>query len=292
MDIVITYVNGCDPVWQESYRKALDVPVLAKRYRDWGTLKYLLRGIETNMPFVRNVFLVVSSDSQVPEWADRSVLKVVRHEDIIPHELLPVFNSTAIEMFLHRIEGLDEQYLYFNDDTFPVAPCSAEDFFVGDKAVAWFAKHIFSAGLYKKQVKASDAMARRAVGLGPSMVFIRPQHTVSAMLRSLCEELHDVQGKDILATVSPLRKPTNVNQYMFSDYFHYRGRTVRRRISNKHFSLAVASVSKVCAFMQNPTRKLMCVNDVNMPDDRFEECRGMLIAGFEKRFTEKSRFEK
>ena len=116
MDAVITYVNGLDPVWQSEYSKCVGMETfLEKRFRDWGTLKYLLRGICVNMPFVRNVYLVVSGDTQVPSWVDREQLRIVRHSDIIPSELLPVFNSQAIEMFLHRIEGLDEEFLYFND---------------------------------------------------------------------------------------------------------------------------------------------------------------------------------
>ena len=62
MDIVITYVDGNDLSWQRDYEKYTDVPAMTKRYRDWGTLKYLLRGIETNMPFIRNVYLVVSHE--------------------------------------------------------------------------------------------------------------------------------------------------------------------------------------------------------------------------------------
>ena len=100
MDIVITYVDGNDPVWKQDYEKYTNVPVMEKRFRDWGTLKYLLRGIEVNMPFIRNVYLVVSHDSQVPQWADRANLKIVLHKDIIPAEYLPTFNSTTIEMFL------------------------------------------------------------------------------------------------------------------------------------------------------------------------------------------------
>ena len=67
MDIVITYVNGLVPEWRESYVKTTGKPFIEKRFRDWGTLKYLMRGIETNMPFIKNVHLVVSHDSQVPE---------------------------------------------------------------------------------------------------------------------------------------------------------------------------------------------------------------------------------
>ena len=55
MDIVITYVDGNDPLWREDYERCLNVPLLNKRYRDWGTLRYLFRGIEKYMPYIRNV---------------------------------------------------------------------------------------------------------------------------------------------------------------------------------------------------------------------------------------------
>ena len=135
MDAVITYVDGNDPVWKQDYEKTTNVPVMQKRFRDWGTLKYLLRGIECRMPFIRNVYLVVSHPSQVPDWADCENLKVVLHKDIIPAEFLPTFNCNPIEMHLHRIPGLDEEYLYFNDDMFPVGDCRPEDFFRDGKAV-------------------------------------------------------------------------------------------------------------------------------------------------------------
>ena len=135
MDIVITYVNGLDPVWQREYEEHTNQPVLEKRFRDWGTLRYLFRGIEFNMPFIRKVHLVVARDSQVPEWINRDEVHIVLHKDIIPAEHLPTFNSNTIEMHLHRIEDLDEEYLYFNDDIFPMKPCRPTDFFRGGKGV-------------------------------------------------------------------------------------------------------------------------------------------------------------
>ena len=65
---------------------------------------------------MENVFLLVSGETQVPSWVDRSVVNVVLHKDIIPERFLPTFNSTTIEMFMHRIPGLGEEFLYFNDD--------------------------------------------------------------------------------------------------------------------------------------------------------------------------------
>ena len=129
MDVVITYVNGLDPVWRSEYERCTNTPILEKRFRDWGTLKYLFRGIEVNMPFVRKVHLVVSGESQVPEWINRESVNVVLHKDIIPEQFLPTFNCNPIEIHLHCIADLDEEFIYFNDDIFPVLPLKPEDFF-------------------------------------------------------------------------------------------------------------------------------------------------------------------
>jgi len=62
-------------------------------------------------------------------------INIVLHEDIIPEKYLPTFNSTTIEMFLCKIKGLSEHFIYFNDDMFPVMPHSMNDFFIDGKSV-------------------------------------------------------------------------------------------------------------------------------------------------------------
>ena len=291
MDVVITYVNGLDPVWQKDYAEYVGGVVMEKRFRDWGTLRYLLRGIEQYMPFVNNVYLVVSGESQVPEWADKHNLKVVLHRDIIPEEHLPVFNSTAIEMFLHRIEGLDEEFVYFNDDFFPVKPCRPEDFFVDGKALIKHHRCLFAFGLFKKQVRNSDHLARSAAGAPRSLFFMRPQHISSPMLRSLSEELFAKKEKEILSSVTRLREDGNYNQYIFTDYLYFIGRTIHKKLSKRHFSMAVTSVDKVCRFLDNPDRQFMCVNDVKMSEEKYVNARRMLLDSFQRRLPERSRFE-
>ncbi len=292
MDIVITYVDGNDPVWKQDYEKYTNVPVMQKRFRDWGTLKYLLRGIEVNMPFVRNVYLVVSHPSQVPEWADQSDLKVVLHKDIIPADYLPTFNCNPIEMHLHRIEGLDEEYLYFNDDLYPLAPCRPEDFFRDGKGVLGFSSHFLVSGMYKKICRNSDTHARKALGLKPSFCFMRPQHTCTPMFKSECEQLYSILEQDILASLTRVRTGENLNQYLFLDYQLYKGRMINEKISNKHYSVAVASPEKLKSFILSPTRNLMCVNDVHLSEERYLKLRSAMIEAFEMKFPQKSRFEK
>ena len=293
MDAVITYVNGLDPLWQKDFEKYAGRRDFEKRFRDWGTLPYLLRGIETCMPFIKNVFLVVARESQVPEWVDGSNLHVVLHKDIVPERFLPLFNSASIEMFLHRIEGLDEEFVYFNDDFFPLMDCNPEDFFVEGKACGRMAKHLFTFGnLYRRQTRNSDRLSRKAAGKGCSAFFVRPQHTCAPMLRSLCQELYERCEEQILSSVSPLREKFNFNQYIYTDYAFFKDAFCNRKISNKHLSLAVSSASKVSSFIDNPDSRIACINDVQMSEDNFISCRDSVLKAFQKRFPEKSRFER
>ena len=292
MDIVITYVNGNDPVWQKDYEKFTKVPVMEKRFRDWGTLQYLLRGIEKHMPFIRKVFLVVSHRSQIPEWVDESNLDVVLHEDFVPQEYLPTFNCNTLEMNLHRIKGLDEQYLYFNDDLFPVRDCKPGDFYRDGKSLIGFTKHYWGTGMFKQICRNSDALARKALGMPASRSFIRPQHICAPMLKSECEKMCGIVAEDIAASYTRTREGRNCNQYMFTDYLFYQGKALSEKISSKHLSVAVSSASRIRKAIEAPSRNLICINDVRLSEKRYEKLRNTVIDAFEKKFPQKSRFEK
>ncbi|MCR4827906.1 MAG: hypothetical protein K5864_00400 [Bacteroidales bacterium] len=291
MDAIITYVNGLDPEWQANYRQFAPSTDKLKRFRDWGTLPYLLRGIEANMPFVENIFLVVARESQVPQWVDRSRLNIVLHSDIIPQNLLPVFNSCTIEMFLHRTPRLAEEFIYFNDDMFPLAPSSAADFFPGGKPSIGMSRHLFAGNLYKQQCRTSDRMARKALGLNPSLLFLRPQHICSPMLKSQCEEAYQKLEADILATASPLRTATNPNQYLFLDYMYHKGLLTARRLSNKHISQGVWSAEKIAHYIEHPQTTLACINDVEMSDEHYNAMKQAILNAFQKKYPNKSQYE-
>lgn len=134
IDIVILWVDGEDPswidkktFWQKKYGILDESP---ERYRNWENLQYLFRGIEKFAPWVNHVFLV--TDNQKPEWLDENYDKVtiINHTEIIDEKYLPTYNSNAIELNLHKIDKLSEEFIYFNDDFFLIDKTEAEDFFV------------------------------------------------------------------------------------------------------------------------------------------------------------------
>ena len=134
IDFVITWVDGNDPKWREErdHYAALEhkeIDDKNSRYRDWGTLRYLFRGIEKYTPWVNNIIFVTSG--HLPTWLDTShpKLKIVKHADFIPSKYLPTFSSNVIEFFFHKIEGLSEHFVYFNDDMLLLDDITPDRFF-------------------------------------------------------------------------------------------------------------------------------------------------------------------
>ena len=280
MDAVITYVNGDDPLWKQDYEQFAGEPMLVKRFRDWGTLPYLFRGIEAFMPFIDRVFLVVSRESQVPEWLNRDKVNVVYHKDFIPEQYLPTFNASMIEMFLHRIPGLGEKYVYMNDDVFPVREVKEQDLFPGGKPAKQMALEISRVSDFSRLCKDSCTLARKAAGLPIRPWYYRPQHSVTPFLKSACEEAFKACESEIMASLSPVRKPGNFNQYYFSDYMFFKHIAVSRRISHRHFSMAITSADDIVKYLQKPRRNFVCINDVDMPKMRYMYSKERLIDGF------------
>ena len=196
-------------------------------------------------------------------------------------------------MHLHRIPGLSEQYLYFNDDIFPVGECKPEDFFVNGLPAIGYSTHILAANMYKKICRNSDRLARKVLGIKPSCRFIRPQHICDPMLKSECEKLYSLAEPQIRETAATrIRTEENLNQYLYMDYVYYQGKAVNRKISSKHFSLSVASPKQLTEFIANPTRNLVCINDVRLSEERYKLISKVLIDAFELKFPVKSRFER
>lgn len=137
IDFVIIWVDNTDPQWQAERMKYTDEDTSTLymnkndcRYRDWGTLKYWFRSVEQYAPWVRKIHFVTCG--HYPDWLnlEQPKLHFVKHSDFIPSEYLPTFSSVPIELNLHRIEGLAEKFVYFNDDVFVVASVEPTDFFL------------------------------------------------------------------------------------------------------------------------------------------------------------------
>ena len=168
IDIVYTWVDGADPDWQKAFKdtatvmgrsvaeKALD----PARYHSLDELKYSLRSVWAYCGWVRRIWIVTAG--QQPDWLGEDPrIRIVDHSDILPAKALPTFNSHAIEAALHHIDGLAEQFVYFNDDMLIARPLRPETFFTPNGLPLVFQSGARPAGVEDEHTLAIDTGARR-----------------------------------------------------------------------------------------------------------------------------------
>lgn len=110
------------------------------RFTDCMELKYALRSVRTYLPWIRKIFIVISNTQKLPPWMkteselSKNNIYIIRHAEIFyPSQVQPCYNSQSIESVLHRIPGLAEKFIYFNDDTFAIRNISQKFFFTNTR---------------------------------------------------------------------------------------------------------------------------------------------------------------
>lgn len=296
IDYVITYVDGSDPEWQGEYEKVSGKKINAEkseRFRSWDNLRYNLRAVEKNLPFIRKVHLVVSGSSQVPSWVNTDTVHVVYHKDIIPEKFLPVFCSTAIEMFLGFIPGLADNFIYANDDTFVAKTCKISDFFVDGKPVLNYSisgSKYNTGSQYEIQLANSFNLAQKASGKVMKGKKCTPPHSVNPMTVSSYNKVWSAAREEIEKEITKFRRNSNYNQYLFSFYDRLTDNfATSDTISSRYINFDGRALSSVCKELENNKRKLVCVNDSGVSN--FKVFKEKINETFNKLYPNMSKYE-
>lgn len=147
IDVVYLWCDGSDPQFKKEkelllknlnqvHDESVDGDI---RFSDNCELKYSLRSVNQNLPWVNHIYIV--TNRQRPAWLVQSNrVTIVDHTEIIPNNLLPTFNSVMIEMYIDKIPGLAEKFLFFNDDMFVNHKLLPEFFFERNKPIVRLVK--------------------------------------------------------------------------------------------------------------------------------------------------------
>jgi len=298
IDFVVTWVDMDDPKWKRDFAKYSGKIDNSKnetteaRFRDHGLLKYWFRGVEKFAPWVRNIHFVTCG--QQPEWLDTShpKLRMVNHEDYIPKQFLPCFNSSLIEIYLHRIPGLSEHFVYFNDDFFIINDLPKSRFFNDGvpNDIAAFRMNlgmslwskclknnieIINRRFDKKEVIARDhnkwfhesygKKARLTRLLKPYGKFItlRTPHNAQPYTKTTFEEVWDYAGKELTEmSEHRFRSPKDYTQELFRTWQICRSNfnPYNTYQDTKMFPLVFRAPQAIKAIREQ-AYKLVCVND-------------------------------
>lgn len=329
IDFIVTWVDGSDTkwldekkYWEQKIKGKSSIDSSKQRYRDMDTLKYWFRGVEKFAPWVNKIYFVTWG--HYPEWLniDNEKLVIVKHSDFIPKEKLPTFNSNAIEEYFHLIPELSENFVYFNDDMFIINPTKEKDFFkdnipcdcmtfaplliqINDmfhkkicNDLEIINKHFDFEKCMKKNKKKYLSLKQKKYILRTlslmnykSFVGFQYYHLPVSYNKTTFKKVWEKEH-DILDKTSNFKFRNNyesVNHWLFEYWQFAEGNFIPRRSDfGKCIRIDNENIDKV---LNSRKYKVVCVNDSYNNFD-FDEKKNNVISIFEKKFNEKSMFEK
>lgn len=308
IDLVYLWVDGSDPAWQERKQRVTGTLIddtegnNKGRYINNDELRYSLRSVEKNVPWIRKIFIV--TDNQRPEWLNDNIpgIEIVDHTEILPEEALPCFNSRVIEYFIYKIPGLSERFLYANDDLFFNTPLQPGYFFgPGNKPFVRLKKKLFrrwhyplkrlfgkKLGSYMSNVLEAMSLVDRKYGVRYSAV---PHHNVDAYVkldyREAVEHVFAPQVKNSLA--SHTRMYGDLQRSAFLYYALAVGKAYVKYVGRKESSRILVHRHDFTRYIKKYQPDLFCLNDSQRVSD---EDREKIRPFLESLFPKQSRFEK
>jgi len=293
VDVVYTWVDGADHGWIRRRAEADQSPYHAEsdndaRYLDREELRFSLRSLHLNAPWVRHVYLV--TDQQRPDWLDAEApgITVVDHRDLFDDpDCLPTFNSHAIETQLHRIEGLSEHFLYFNDDMFVGRPIGPQLFFEPNGLAKFFPAQTF---IGMDPVSLADTPPNAAFKNDRALIEQTFGRTISRMMkhvpyplqRTVLAEMAKEFDADMARTArSAFRNVTDVSTVTLQHYYAYlSGRAVAGQAQDAYVELGMPDVAeRLELLLELRDRETFCINDAGLPAEVAEE-RSMMMRRF------------
>lgn len=316
-----------DPAWKKDFEtysnksKNINNAVTEARFRDYGFLKFWFRGIEKFAPWARKIHFVTCG--QKPDWLDTSnpKLNMVSHKDIIPERFLPTFNSGVIERYIHRIPGLADRFIYFNDDFYVIRPVSPERFFQNglpcDIAVfqynpSWSPYYvmlknnirIINRRFNKREVLKRDhdkwftkeygskVRMNRIMKPFGKFITLRTHHNAQPYLKKSFDDAWAFAEKELTETsANRFRKTTDYTHELFRTWQICESNFVPYNTykDTKMFPLLIRAKQAVKA-IRNQEYTLVCIND-NEHIKNYEQVMRNLYEAFEHILPDKSSFE-
>ena len=317
IDFVITWVDGNDPQWQIEKERYTGIQYNSDicRYRDWDLLRYWFRGVENFAPWINRIYFVTCGHK--PIWLNdkHDKLMIVNHKDFIPIKYLPTFSSHTIELNIHRINGLSDKFVYFNDDVFLINKVRPDDFFLNGKPcdsailtalqpsddiitnIIFNNMKIINRYFKKNSLDFNRFISWKYGMYNVKSFFMLPFHKYSMFLdfhyssnflKSTFEKVWREEKILLDATCKhKFRNKDDVNQWLFRYWQLASNNFSKHYIIGKLYNIGDHNLASI---IKKQKYKIICCNDVDENID-FEVQKNILKEAFENILPNKSKFE-
>lgn len=334
IDFVVTWLDSSDPEWIAQYCKYRKVKLEGDkaRFRNWDFFKYWFRAVELYAPWVNKVFLV--TNGKFPDWINPNhpKLVLVKHSDYIPEKYLPTFNVRTIQFNYHRIEGLSEHFVDFNDDMYLNAPVSPDYYFHKGLPCDRTEENVLNAtkydpvnmfftnvSIYCDVAVLNHHFNRREVvrqsykkwlgsylslrGWLTSLLLtilkkehfegFRDFHTEQPMLKSVIKEIWEKEPLMMEKSCTQFRKNASLNSYIIKYWQLAKNQFYPQKHEGRKLISTKENLPLIESLMKNKKVKSLCLNDTpKIPQSDYDYIKERVLLLFEEKFPNKSSFEK
>lgn len=322
IDFIILWVDGNDPSWlSEKNQWDTNHVGLVNRFRDWDNLQYWFRSVEKFTPWVNMIHFVTWG--HLPKFLNinHPKLHIVKHSDFLPQNVLPTFNCNPLELNLHNIPGVAEQFVYFNDDMFVLQNLQPTFFFRDgipcDRAIfnalipngeslfhlrannlAIVNKHFDKKKYLKKNFRKYFSLKYgkflyRTAALLPWGQFtgFYDDHLPISHTKSLIKEIWETETEILTETTThKFRQKTDLTNWLFRYWRYAKGDFIPCGSRGRFIEIEEPSMKEIEKIITNQTEPMICLNDSD-PNMDFDSLKERLKDIFDKILPEKSSFE-
>ena len=223
IDYILSYIDFEQLEIQQLYKE-----VVGENYKNFHNYTYIdlelvLKLILKNLPFINKLYITCKDVQRFPDnvnqLIDNSNGKIVRmnESNFMPNNYI-TFSASCIEMFLWKIPGLSEYFIYGNDDMIPLKPLTKDMFFNEENTpiIEISRVKIELTNQYRLHTLNENNLIFDKRDDKDYQTILLVAHTIRPLTKTICKECFKEYKKFIMNSLYPIRYFNNftINLYV------------------------------------------------------------------------------
>ncbi len=272
VDYILPYIDFTQEEIQQLYKKITGTDYVNDDNSTYIDLTLSLKLILKNLPFLNKIYITCKDVQKLPDSTEQLINelkgKIVRvnESEFMPDNYIS-FSPGCIEMFIWKIPGLSEHFIYSNDDMFICKEMNVNNFFstnINNTPIMEYHNHSYNYcclydlwganvnNLIYNKIKNNDNYQDRKVSL----------HSLRPLLKSICKQCFDKYKDFIMNSLTHIRFFNNFYIDLFTIY-GLKNNLVENKI-NYTFKYIVANNKDITNMINMTYEELpsvLCCND-------------------------------
>lgn len=290
VDYIISYIDFTQREIIELYEKTTGIKYVNDKNSSYIDLTLTLKLIFKNLPFINKIYITCKDVQKLPndteDFIEEMSGRIVRvnESEFMPNAYV-TFSASCIEMFIWKIPGLSEFFIYGNDDMIPLKKMSYENFFLdGNPVIRFFYySNPFNCQYCLHIANANNLIFDRRKNDYDYTLCYFGEHTIRPLTKSICEKCYNEYKEFIDNSLYPVRYYKNFNIDMFLIYGLKNGFVINEdmgydfHFSDVNYNLLLNYRKSIEEKKYSKVPHLMCINDCgDCTDEELNKIRSAL----------------